>query len=344
MSWTSGDPIRIGKVKERTVKGCGSNLGVAEAGNGCRRLKRELATSAVASREAFAYWREMICATFVGLAAEPVTAGRFSGRIEHVPVGDLELSAVVAGSQHVRRTRSLIAQGNEEYLLASIQRRGTGRVEQDGRAATLSPGDIAFYDSTRPYTLHFDNPFHQLVVQVPKREVMLRDTRQMTARALGRGSPGGVVSTFFTSLFDLAKGSPEQSRVLLPHAVGLLSAATSFAVWAEPGPDAADALARERVLDFLRRNLADPRLDAETVAKACNVSRRTLYRMLSDEGVAAQLRRMRIERAKAMLLHDPQRLVASVAFACGFDSESGFHRAFRAATAMTPAEYRRHCP
>src|SRR2546422_7240907 len=32
---------------------------------------------------------------------------------------NLELSAVVAGSQHVRRTRSFIAQGNEEYLLAS---------------------------------------------------------------------------------------------------------------------------------------------------------------------------------------------------------------------------------
>ena len=28
---------------------------------------------------------------------------------------------------------------------------GMGRVERDGRAATLSPGDIALYDSTRPY-------------------------------------------------------------------------------------------------------------------------------------------------------------------------------------------------
>ena len=82
----------------------------------------------------------------------------------------------------------------------------------------------------------------------------------------------------------------------------------------------------------------------QVLASTLITSRRTLYRMLSDEGVAAQLRRMRIERAKAMLLHDPQRLVALVAFACGFDSESGFHRAFRAATAMTPAEYRRHCP
>ena len=307
-----------------------------------RRAYAELSTSAASTGEAFAYWREMICATFVRLAAEPVAgADRFSGRIEHVPVGDLEMSGVMAGGQHVRRTRSLIAHGNEEYLLASIQRSGTGRVEQDGRTALLSPGDIAFYDSTRPYTLHFDNPFHQLVVQVPKRELLIRDTRPLTARALRRGTPGGAVSAFFTSLFDATRTSGEQPAVLLPHAIGLLSAAALSAVGTEPGPAAAAALARERVLDFLRRNLADPALDADAVAAACHVSRRTLYRILGQEGVAAPLRRMRIERARAMLVREPGRPVASVGFACGFDSESGFHRAFRTATGMSPGDYRK---
>ena len=306
-----------------------------------RRSYAELATSAVSAGEAFAYWREMICATFVRLAAEPTAAGRFSGRIEHVPVGDLELSAVVAGGQHVRRTRSLIAQGNEEYLLASIQRSGIGRIEQDGRTALLSPGDLAFYDSTRPYTLHFDNPFHQLVVQVPKRELMLRDTRPLTARALRRGTPGGAVSAFFTSLFDATRASEEPPAVLLPHAIGLLCSAASFAGGAEPVPAAASALARERVLEFLRRNLADPSLDADAVAAACHVSRRTLYRILGTEGVATRLRRMRIEQAQAMLLREPGRPVAAVGFACGFDSESGFHRAFRTAAGMTPGDYRK---
>jgi AraC-like DNA-binding protein len=306
-----------------------------------RRAYAELATSAVSAGEAFAYWREMICATFVRLAAEPTATGRFSGRIEHVPMGDLEMSAVLAGGQHVRRTRSLIAQGNEEYLLASIQRSGTGRVEQDGRTALLSPGDIAFYDSTRPYTLHFDNPFHQLVVQVPKRELMLRDTRPLTARALRRGTPGGAVSAFFTSLFDATRVGGEQPAVLLPHAIGLLCSAASFAGGAEPAPAAAAALARERVLEFLRRHLADPSVDADAVAAACHVSRRTLYRILGPDGVATRLRRMRIEQARAMLLREPGRPVTSIGFACGFDSESGFHRAFRAATGMTPGDYRK---
>ncbi len=306
-----------------------------------RRAYAELTTSAVSAGEAFAYWREMICATFVRLAAEPTAAGGFSGRIEHVPLGDLELSAVMAGGQHVRRTRSLIARGNEEYLLASIQRHGTGRVEQDGRTTMLSPGDIAFYDSSRPYTLHFDAPFHQLVVQVPKRELMLGDTRPLTARALRHGTPGGAVSAFFTSLFDASRESGERPSVLLPHAIGLLSAAALSAGGAEPDPDAATALARERVLEFLRRNLADPGLDADAVAAACHVSRRTLYRILGQDGVATRLRRMRIERAQAMLLREPERPIASVGFACGFDSESGFHRAFRTATGMTPGDYRK---
>jgi len=57
--------------------------------------------------------------------------------------------------------------------------------------------------------------------------------------------------------------------------------------------------------------------------------------------VAARLRRMRIEHAQVMLLHEPERPVASVGFACGFESESGFHRAFRAAAGMTSGEYRK---
>jgi AraC-like DNA-binding protein len=170
---------------------------------------------------------------------------------------------------------------------------------------------------------------------------MLRDTRPLTARALAQGTPGGVVAAFFTSLFGVAQGSSEHSGMLVPHAIGLLSAAASFAARAEPGTEAAEALAHERVLEYLRRHLADPRLDAAAVAKACHASRRTLYRMFGDEGVAARLRRMRIEQAQAMLLAEPGRPVASVGFACGFDSESGFYRAFRAAAGMTPGEYRR---
>lgn len=303
----------------------------------------QLSTAEVEEQEAFAYWREMICATFVRLAAEPLGGVRFSGSIEHVPVGDVELSTVIAGGQRVRRTRGLISTGTEEYLLASIQLEGRGRVEQDGRVAELAPGEMAFYDSTRPYALHFDQAFRQLVVQVPQRELWLRDTRGLTGRTLGSGTPGPVVAAFFRSLSEAVAASADGGAGLVPHAIGLLSAAATYASGTLPGHGAVESVTRQRVVDFLRGNLFDSSLDAETVAKACNVSRRTLYRMLDGEGVATRLRRMRIERARELLVADRDRPVDAVASVCGFESESGFYRAFRAATGQTPAEYRRRC-
>lgn len=314
-----------------------------------------LTTDAVPARDAFAYWREMICATFVRLAAEPLSADpraaasrgagpraarRFAGRIEHRAVGDLELSTVAADAQHVRRTSRLAASDHDEYILASIQLVGQGHVEQDGRVAVLKPGDMALYDSTRPYDLHFDAPFQQLVVQVARRELAVGDTRGLTARSLGPGTPGAAISAFFRALSETTAAAPDSGTVLSPHAVSLISAAAAYAGRREADGRAASALARERVLDFLRANLADSFLDADTVAHACHMSRRTLYRIVGAEGVACQLRRLRLERARYLLLLHPDRPVSAIAVACGFASESGFHRAFRSATGRTPAAYR----
>jgi hypothetical protein len=73
----------------------------------------ELTSASVSSGEAFAYWCEVACATFVPLAVSSLgddDVERFAGRIEHVAVGSLELSTVTTGSQPVRRTASHIGQ------------------------------------------------------------------------------------------------------------------------------------------------------------------------------------------------------------------------------------------
>jgi AraC-like DNA-binding protein len=300
-----------------------------------------LSTTQVAAPQAFAYWREMICDTFVQLTAEPVAgaSARFSGRIGHVGLGSVEMSTVVAGGQHVRRTPALIARSNEEFLLASIQVRGAGRVEQDGQVAELTSGAMAFYDSTRPYTLHFDGDFEQLVVQLPKDKLvgLPADTRKFTAQRLDRSGPGGAVGGFFRSLARAQRDNPAATSVLQPQAIGMFTAAAACAAGSQPTDL---SLERVRVEEFLRRHLADSALDAQRIADACHMSRRTLYRLLGAEGVAAHLRRLRIEHAQTLLLADPRRPVGAVAAACGFDSEAGFYRAFRVATGLTPGDYR----
>jgi AraC-like DNA-binding protein len=302
-------------------------------------------TSVVDPSHAFEYWRDLICDTFVQLTAAPIRPGDFTGQIAHAEARGLEISTVCAGGQQVRRTPQLIARASEQYLLASIQTRGRGRVEQDGRVAMLEPGAMALYDSTRPYTLHFDDAFEQVVVQVPLVDILaesgLRDTGQVTAVNLGNEGPAGVIARFFQGLSRTYATDSEGAAALAAHGRGLMASALTLST-GRPLSRLASSLAQERVHAFLRSRHSDPDLCIDDIARVCLVSRRSLYRLFETDpgGVSGLLRRIRIEHAQALLRADPFRPVESIASACGFAGERQFYRVFRQETGRTPGEFR----
>ncbi|MFW3170423.1 helix-turn-helix domain-containing protein [Geodermatophilus sp. CPCC 206100] len=307
---------------------------------------RECSTAEVPPARAFEYWCDLICDTFVQLSAAPTTPGPFSGALRLVDLPGVQVTTVRSTGQRVRRTRRLIARTSEDYLLASIQVTGRGRVEQDGRVAHLRPGSMAFYDSTRPYALHFDDAFEQTVVQVPRQRLLaaagVRDEAvHNTAVPLAPEGPGSVVAGFFTGLALLQRRDPAGAALLSPHADGLLATALRLTSGVGPVPEDR-VLAREAVARHLRERFADPRLDVDSVAAACCLSRRALFRLFEGEpaGLTTVLRRIRVEHAQRLLTTQPRRPVAGVGTACGFAGEAQFHRAFRAVTGQTPAEYR----
>jgi AraC-like DNA-binding protein len=257
-------------------------------------------------------------------------------------VGTVQLTTVRASGQHVRRTPRLIARGHEEYVLASIQVAGRGTVSQDGRTAPLLPGAMAFYDSTRPYTLHFPDAFEQLVVQVPRRLLPEAPVRHATAVTLRADSTARLVADFFRGLARTQATDPAGSAALAPHALGLLTSTLALAAGTTATVDST-AVDRERVLAHLAAHSADPRLDADRVAEVCHLSRRTLFRLFegAPEGLADVLRRLRVTAAQDLLRTQPRLPLATVAGRCGFAGEAQFHRAFRAVTGTTPAAYRR---
>jgi AraC-like DNA-binding protein len=295
---------------------------------------------------AFEYWRDLICDTFVQLSAVPTGEGSFAGRIVHADLSALEISTVRAGGQRVRRTAQLIAQAGEEYLLASIQISGHGRIEQDGRVAVLDRGSMALYDSTRPYTLHFDDAFEQVVIQVPLGEIRtetgIRDVSGITATRLGAESPAGVVANFFHGLSRIHQADPQAAMSLAAHGRGLLASTVLLSSGRVRQANATAPMARQQVLAFLRARHGDPGLSVDDVALACMISRRTLYRLFEGipGGIGGLLRGIRVEHARALLLADTSRPAESIALACGFAGERQFYRVFRQETGCTPGEFR----
>jgi AraC-like DNA-binding protein len=285
------------------------------------------------STSAFPEYREVINRTFVPLAATPLGSGGFRARLDAVGGRDLQVTTVRATAQQVRRTTALIDDATDGYAMVSIQVVGRSRVEQDGRTAELTPGTLVFCDSTRPFTLTFDSYFEQVVVQVPRRAVFERALRRATAVLMDGSGPASVIAAFFRAL------AVQDPAAFMTHALGLIGSALTIATGAEP--DAA-ALDRERVLHHLRQAFRDPQLDAESVAHACHVSRRGLFRLFADAplSLADELRGIRVAEAERLLRAYPGRSVADIAPLCGFAGETQLRRAFREVTGTTPGANR----
>ncbi|MVU83322.1 helix-turn-helix domain-containing protein [Nocardia sp. ET3-3] len=296
--------------------------------------------------QVFERWEAGLTEAYVPLAVSPLRAGAFQGWIALRAYDDMSLSTLGASAQRVDRTKSLIARTDDEVLLTSIQVAGRGRLYQDGRVAEIGPGEMAFYDSTRPYHWEFEGDWEMAAAQVPlsrlRERAGITSAEIPTATVITRDSPGAVVSRFLYELAELQNTAPAHAAALAGSAVDLLaSAITLTAGRAVPGA-AVETLARRRVVEFMRRHCADPRLTVDGIAAGCGISRRTLYRLLDqlDDGPATMLRRMRVELSCELLVARADLPITAVAHACGFTTERQFYRAFRIEMGMTPAAYR----
>lgn len=102
-----------------------------------------------------------------------------------------------------------------------------------------------------------------------------------------------------------------------------------------------DASLAPQVRAYVRAHLRDP-LDADTVARALDLTARTLQRKLQAEHTSLRevTSAVRIEVARE-LLATTDRTVADISDAVGFAQPASFTRAFAAATGEPPAEYRK---
>jgi transcriptional regulator GlxA family with amidase domain len=85
-----------------------------------------------------------------------------------------------------------------------------------------------------------------------------------------------------------------------------------------------------------------PGLTAAELARALNISERTLHRRfksLTNESPKQLITRVRIETA-CVLLQIPGASVKQVALTCGYNEDTSFRRAFIQLTGMTPANYK----
>ncbi|MGP3948831.1 AraC-like ligand-binding domain-containing protein [Streptomyces sp. 7N604] len=310
-------------------------------------MRRVLSTASVPVGERLAYWHEVIEQTCVPLDIAPCGDAPFRGSLTADRLGCLQISTIEADANRVRRTKGLIAQADRDHFSVGVQGRSPGMVAQDGREALLSPGDLTFYDTSRPYALSFAEPFRMRVFAIPRQALGLReaDLRRITAVPLRPDKgPAALVASFLARLAAEATTYPPHIGDLLArNAVDLLGTLVAEQLGREAADtaDAATAALRLRIQSFIDRHLGDPDLSPQTIAAAHHLSVRYVHRLFQSEGttVSRWIQRRRLEASRRELgRHGPA--VAAVAHRFGFTSPSHFSRVFRGAYGMSPREWR----
>ena len=93
---------------------------------------------------------------------------------------------------------------------------------------------------------------------------------------------------------------------------------------------------------YIERHLTDPQLSPASVGAALGLSLRSLHALFAPTGtsVTRHIVQRRLEECRAALLSERSRPVTDIAFGWGFNSLSGFYRAFDAAFGVSPSDLR----
>ncbi|BCM91054.1 HTH-type transcriptional activator RhaR [Abditibacteriota bacterium] len=118
----------------------------------------------------------------------------------------------------------------------------------------------------------------------------------------------------------------------------------SFPSVAAPEPDASlRSLARVEVFRAELERTFYKNQGVDEVAARLGLSRRaftSLFRRATGDSFVACVKKLRVEHAQR-LLESSDRTVLAVAFECGFEDVSVFHRAFKAVTGTSPNAWRK---
>lgn len=287
-------------------------------------------------------FRDSIASLYTVSLPDPAEEARFtvSSRIYATPQGML---MGCRGTAFNMTRGPVLAANSPDQLLVLLQIAGTVETQYGGRSARREPGDVEIIDYARPFRSVAPD-YENLMVVVARASVSaaflaLEPHGLLFRRESGAARLiGAALRELYAQADDLTVGEAEAAID------GIMALTTACARSRLAGREADHVNARRKAaLGYIDQHFADARLGPDEIAAAANLSRASLYRLLTAEGgIRAALLKRRLDEALRLMLTDKEDewSLTEVAKRCGFGGASQFSRAFRARFGAPPAQYR----
>lgn len=237
------------------------------------------------------------------------------------------------------------------YISLMLQMQGSTQVSQQTRCYTLTAGQFCLIDNLRSFVLKVPKHYSRFLVwQLPREHVLKYHPHidKLSACSYDTGNPvASMVSKNIVQTLEVSAYLTEHQQ-----AVALNSVIQLLGILELPGSEQPDNKTSKhlhwrimRALEAIEKQLANPTLNAHTVADEQGISRRQLDRMFQDETgvtVTARIWGRRLGHAAELLKHPSHALrsIADIALASGFEDAAHFTRSFKKCYKLTPREWR----
>ncbi len=288
------------------------------------------------------YWR-WVMQEVLHAECQVTPQGRlpFEATMGVMPFGSWNLVQVTGTAQTTYRQ----GPGAKGWVSIMVQLRGMGRMTEQGREATLRPGDICIVRPDREITAQRLSPYQQVLLNVPETELdeILPDWQAMTTQTLPGDRPQ------VNATWDLVRFATEHRELLTTECRNRLAACTrrmlaSLSAAGQPGErrSTQSRLAtyqRQRVERYILEHLRDPELSVARVARDLSLSVRYVHKLFEAQGqqVMQWAQGQRLQACRRELASRRSRPVSDVAYAWGFASPSHFSRAFKRQFGVPPS-------
>lgn len=311
-------------------------------------MKTTFTTSDIAATERSQHWHDAIARAYFPLELKFRRPESFNGDLAIWQLGDVSLSRLTSEALLYRRQKQHLSAERGEQFLITVPARSDVFFSQCGQDVRCSPGGFLLERSHEPYEFSHAEAADLWVLKVEAKALggRIRAPDRFCSMAFDASNGAGGM---FVDMLHLIPGrfdamTPEVRSTVGQQLIDLLVLSLKGD---ERTLTSGSSTVREahltRIEAFVRRNLHDPNLDMEGIARACGISTRYLHELFRDtnQTLGQWIRDQRLAACEVSL-SDPanRQTVAEIAYRWGFGDQAQFSRAFKAHFGLSPKEFR----
>ncbi|MEL6060700.1 MULTISPECIES: helix-turn-helix domain-containing protein [unclassified Methylobacterium] len=297
----------------------------------------------------FKLWRDLLAERLVPIDVQRLDRDApFQAKLDVAALGPLQVSRLAQGALRCETTPAAARRHDRSgMLVVVIKLAGQSTTLQDGREAVQHPGDMVVLDH-RPSVIATHRDSQALFLELPRErlESVFGSTRLYAGLSLGADLASTKLATsFIHQLIQLRRQlSPDAAERMAEIGVDLIVASLAERLAQEMPRPLHGSVVVQRAKAYVEANLQNASLDPPQLAAAMGVSLRRLQELFHERGrhISDWIWERRLEVA-AKRLADPACVhmpIGTLAYGCGFTSQSHFARRFKHRHGMSPREYR----